>query len=249
MPVEQMNKAVKILVVDDQPGMRLTLKAILSKKGYSVEIAEDGEQAVQMAKDNDFRVIFMDIKMPGISGVDAYLKIKEISPRTTVIMMTAFALEEEIKLAIREGAYAVMHKPLDIEKILGVVTECLENKTLVLLVDDQFEDLELVKLTLERKGFQVTTAQSSSECMHAVTEKRFQIILMDYRMPAVDGIQTLKQVKQVRPDVGVILMSAYTSQELVKKAVEQGSFACVKKPFDTEQLLSTIDQCLKSRKP
>ena len=84
---------IKILVVDDQAGMRLTMKGILTRRGYDVTVAEDGAKALEAVKSMKFRIIFMDIKMPGMSGVDTFVKIKEINPKATVIMMTAFALD------------------------------------------------------------------------------------------------------------------------------------------------------------
>src|SRR5579859_476673 len=90
---------VSILVVDDQSGIRLTLKGILGKRGYKVAIAESGEQAIEAVRKEHFQLILMDIKMPGISGVDAFIQIKEIAPDTTVILMTAYAMEAEIRRA------------------------------------------------------------------------------------------------------------------------------------------------------
>lgn len=240
--------ATSILVVDDQPGVRLTLKGILERKGYPVSVAEDGLQAIELVKKNSYRVIFMDIKMPGLSGVETFLQIKEYAPHTTVIMMTAFAMEEEIKTAIREGAYAVLHKPLDIDRILLLLAECIENKTLVLLVDDQMEDRELLKISLEKKGYKVAAVENSDQCIRELQERRYQIVLMDYRMPGVDGIETLKQVKKVRPDAVVIMMSAYTSEQLVERALEEGSIAFIQKPLDVKQLMLAIDKSIGPQK-
>lgn len=244
MSVEQVEKTIKILVVDDQPGMRLTLQGILKKKGYDVQVAENGMKAVEMVKQTDYRVIFMDIKMPGISGVEAFIQIKAINPRATVIMMTAFALEEEIRTAIQEGAYAVIYKPLDIDKILRVVTECLENQTLILLVDDRVEDRSLFKVILEKKGYNVVDVETGEDCIRQVKEKRFQIIILDMKLPGMDGMETLKEVKKIRPDVAVIMVTAYSETQILEDAMKFGSFACLKKPVDIPKLVDTVKKCL-----
>ena len=245
MPAENSAKEpVKILVVDDQAGMRLTLKGILSRKGYDVSTAEDGLQAIEAAKKTEFRMILMDIKMPGMSGVETFIKIKELNKTATVIMMTAFAVEDEIKRAIQEGAYAVIHKPFDMERILGVIGECLKNQTLVLLVDDRLEDRNLFKQILEKKNYKVVDVGSGEECLKQVKERRFQVILLDIRLPGINGVETLKRVKEIRPDVGVIMITAYSEKELVQEAVEQGSFTCLQKPLDMENLLGVVSRCL-----
>jgi len=248
MTVKQANDSVKILVVDDQAGIRLTLKGILAKRGYQVAVAENGEEAVEAVRQNDFRVIFMDVKMPGMSGVDTFIKIKSIAPKATVIMMTAYAVEDELKRAIREGAYAVVYKPFEIDKILGIVEECLERKTLVLVVDDFVDARDMLKNLLETKGFKVVDVESGEECLQKVKERRFQIILMDIKLPGIDGVETLKQVKQIRPDVAVVMLTGYSLEQAIKEAMQSGSFACLNKPIDVDRLLKVVDQCLEQER-
>ena len=99
----------KILVVDDQRGMRLTLSGVIEDKGYDVTGVEDGYQAIDAASKTLFDVIFMDIKMPGINGVQTFREIKKISPSSVVVMMTGFAVEDLVKEALDEGAFSVVY--------------------------------------------------------------------------------------------------------------------------------------------
>ena len=241
------NERVKVLVVDDQPGMRLSLKGILSRKGYDVTTAEDGPMAVEAARKTKYNMILMDIKMPGMSGVDAFLKIREFQPGVTVIMMTAFAVEDEIKRAILEGAYAVVHKPFEMEKILSVITEGLENRTLVLLVDDNLDDREILHRVLENKGYKVMEVGTGEECLRHVKERHYQVILLDYKLPGIDGLETLAQVKQIRPDVGVVMISAFSESEQLNQGIAEGSLTYLRKPLDTEKLIAVVDECMKQR--
>ena len=116
----------KIRVVDDDPGMRMTLEGIIEDEGYHVVAAEDGYKAIELAKATSFDLIFMDVKMPGINGVDAYKEIKTVSPGSVVVMMTGFAVEELVKEALEEGAYAVIYKPLEVAQILDIVQSVLK---------------------------------------------------------------------------------------------------------------------------
>jgi two-component system response regulator HydG len=248
MTGNQVKEAVKILVVDDQAGIRISLKGILSKKGYQVTVAESGEEALERVKQEDFRVVFMDVKMPGLSGVDTFLKMKEICPKTSVIMMTAYAIEEEIKRAIRGGAYAVIYKPFEMDRILSIVDECLENRTLVLVVDDLVEYRALLKTILEKKGHRVVDVDSGEECLKQIKERKFQIILLDQRLPGINGVETLKQVKEIRPDVSVVMITGFSAEQMVQDAVNSGSYALLNKPVDVTQLLSIVDECLVKEK-
>ena len=91
--------ANKIMVVDDDTDLRSTLQEILMDEGLDVISAEDGFQAVQMASQCQIALILMDIRMPGMDGVEAFLKIKEILPDCTVVMMTGQAVESRIQIA------------------------------------------------------------------------------------------------------------------------------------------------------
>ena len=113
----------KIMVVDDDLDLRITLQEILMDEGRDVVAAEDGIQAVQMASESRIALIFMDIQMPRMNGVDAFLEIKEILPDCVVVMMTGFAVEDLIEKALSEGARTVLSKPVSIEQILEIMRE------------------------------------------------------------------------------------------------------------------------------
>jgi len=112
-----MNAKPTILIVDDDEGILDTMNDILNEKGFEVAIASDGYKAIEMVKVGTFDVILMDIKMPGINGVETFKRIKAIKPLSRIIFMTAYALEDVVNEAKKEGAAAVLYKPLDIEKL------------------------------------------------------------------------------------------------------------------------------------
>ena len=118
-----------ILVVDDLKSIRLTLGSILEDEGHNVVLAENGYQAIEAAKQIPFDLIFMDIKMPGINGVQTFREVKKINPRAAVIMMTAYSEEEVIRRAISRGAYTCIYKPFDVEKLMTVVGEISQRRS------------------------------------------------------------------------------------------------------------------------
>ena len=112
-----------IMVVDDDPGIRITLQEILMDRGRDVILAEDGFQAIQMASENRIALILMDVQMPGMNGVDAFIAIKDILPQCTVVILTGHAAGCLIEKAVSEGVKAVLTKPVSIERLLGIVEE------------------------------------------------------------------------------------------------------------------------------
>ena len=147
-----------IMVVDDDAGIRVTLEGMIEEEGYEVTGVEDGYRAIELAKEAPFALIFMDIKMPGINGVETYREIKKVSPQSVVVMMTGYSVEELIKEALEEGAYAVLYKPFAVEQIIGILQAVLKS-TFVLVVDDQAADRETMRAILEENGYTVSDAQ------------------------------------------------------------------------------------------
>ena len=116
-----MPEGSRILIVDDNASFRQSLSLILRCKGYSVITAGGGEEAIETVAQNSFRVTLMDVRMPRINGLEAFRRIREIRPKAVVMMMTAYAVEDLVQAALREGAWGVLYKPLDIEKVLALV--------------------------------------------------------------------------------------------------------------------------------
>jgi two-component system response regulator HydG len=236
-----------ILVVDDLKSIRLTLGGILEDEGHNVVLAENGYHAIEVAKQTPFDLIFIDIRMPGINGVQTFREIKKINPKAVVIMMTAYSVEDLVREALEEGAYAVVYKPFDIEKIVSIIESALR-QTLILIVDDSFADGETLKAILEERGYSVVTVSTGAEALARVREKRFDIIFLDVRLPDIDGVELFEQVKAVDPEAAVIMMTGYSEEELVQKAISQGVYTCIYKPFDINGILTLVGELSRRRR-
>ena len=121
-----MEPKTRILIVDDNPSITRTMALILEHKGYATTTAQDGQEAVERIVERPFDPVLMDIKMPRMDGIEAFRQIKRIRPQTTVIMMTAYTADDQIQQALDEGAYGVLFKPPDIDKLLGLLQEILD---------------------------------------------------------------------------------------------------------------------------
>ena len=118
----------KILVVDDDQGMREFLEILLAREGYEVTSASGGKEALSLCKKHEFDLAITDLKMPKIDGIDVLKKIKEISPETLVILITAYASGETAVAAMKEGAYDYLEKNFDVEDLKAVIKDALNKK-------------------------------------------------------------------------------------------------------------------------
>jgi len=116
----------RILIVDDQTSIRRTMTGIIEDLGFQVLNAEDGYRAIDEVKSTRFDLVFLDIKMPGINGVQTFREIKKLSPNILVVMMTGFDLSELIDESLDEGAMCVVYKPFGPEQIINLLRSAHE---------------------------------------------------------------------------------------------------------------------------
>jgi len=237
-----MESKASVLIVDDEPGMTETMSAILGHIGYDVKVAGDGFEAIERVKTQPFDVIFMDIRMPGINGVETYKEIKKIRPDTTVVMITAYSVEELIAEALEQGAYGIMYKPFDVRKALEVI-ERINESALVLIVDDELSTCETLMDVLEEKGYRVGRASSGEEALALVREREFDIVFIDIQMPVMNGLEIYSSMKELRPNVKAVMMTGYRMEveEIVDEALKNGVYTCIYKPFDNVKVLKIVE--------
>jgi DNA-binding response OmpR family regulator len=110
----------RVLIVDDGADLAESLAEILIDQGCNVSIAEHGQEAVERACAQDFDIIFMDVRMPVMNGVDSFFMIRSIKPQARVVMMTGFK-ERFVERALQAGAEGPLHKPFAIDEMLALI--------------------------------------------------------------------------------------------------------------------------------
>lgn len=119
--------AKKILVVDDDPSIVSIFEFILTDASYESITANSGEDALEIVRSqSDIDLVFLDVKMPGMSGIDTFREIQRINPMLLVVMMTGYSVDEMLKDAFELGVYGVIYKPFDVEEVISVVDKILK---------------------------------------------------------------------------------------------------------------------------
>jgi CheY-like chemotaxis protein len=166
--VQTMNEPISVLVVDDNEDLLDTLALILKRRGFNVETAANGLSAVDMFRRGAFDVTLMDVILPEINGVEAFRHIREIDPEARVILMTAYSEEDLIAVALQEGVYCVVHKPLRIDQTIEMIKEATSSSP-IMLVGDDTEIIETVVRVADKDGYPVIPAARDEEAVRLLS--------------------------------------------------------------------------------
>jgi DNA-binding NtrC family response regulator len=123
-----MDKLARIIVVDDDESIRKVLATILEEKGYTVDTAENGKQAIEKTGKNFYNLGLFDIRLPDIEGTELLAKVKDTTPRMRKIIVTGYPSLPNAVEALNKGADAYILKPFDMDKILQTIKEQLKNQ-------------------------------------------------------------------------------------------------------------------------
>jgi DNA-binding NtrC family response regulator len=134
----------KILVIDDNRSTLRVIKAILEQEGYDVLIAASDEEAIEAMKKEPIQMCLMDLKMPGLGGIELYRRLKQINENITVIIMTAYGTVESAVTAMKIGIENYLQKPLNFEELKVIIARLFEKIELR-------EDLAILKGQREGK--------------------------------------------------------------------------------------------------
>ncbi len=148
----------RLLVVDDEPVICDVLERLLTKGGHIVVTANDGDEALVRASEQPFELALLDIKMPGLSGVDVHRQLASDYPDLCVVMVTAVAEVATAVQAMKQGAYDYMLKPLNLDDVLMRVVKGLENRQLTISAREHLQDLE-ARLAEQKEELRILTSQ------------------------------------------------------------------------------------------
>lgn len=242
---------MNILIVDDDESLSKTLSLILKRKGFDVMIANSGPEAIEIVRLKPFDLTFMDIKMPGMNGVEVYEQIRNLRPESSVIMITAYALEDLIEKALNLGALGILYKPVDIEKVLSIIEEVSrkpQNST-ILVVDDDMGIAITLKNILMRQGYTVETSYTGIDAIRIAHEKSPEIAVIDIKLPDINGLQVSLALKKENPDISIIIITGYRQElePLFEIALKEAAYTVLDKPLDIGSFLTIVKEISKKK--
>jgi len=192
----------KILIVEDEPNMRLGLKDNLEFEGYEVELAEDGEKALKLIRENNYNLILLDVMLPKISGFDICKTVRKESVQTPIILLTSKGEEIDKVLGLELGADDYVTKPFSLRELLARIKAVLRRGETS--ITNENPDVTIGKLVINFPGYQsfndgilVQMSHKEFEILHFLWKKRNTIVSRDELLSNIWGYEETPTTRTV----------------------------------------------------
>lgn len=252
----------KILLVDDDINHINLLKKRLEASGYTALVAHDGVDGLNQAVHQRPDLIITDVLLPKMNGFQLVEQLKA-NPETNsipIIMMSAvYVTDEDMAKGFDLGAETyvakadlALRKPLQEEALLEATAALLKVEpggaeappVRILVVDDDPEAVRLITKRLQPEGYMLDVARNGKEALEKALAFPFDLMLLDIKLPEVDGLTVLSRIKESRPDICVIMMTAFGSEQVAVDALKRGADDYMIKPLERDEPLPTVRQSL-----
>jgi len=207
-------RAMTILVVDDDPAVHEVLSATLSREGYRLQHARDGEEALEIMRKSPPDIVTLDVMMPKIDGWSV-LGLMKSDPDLQNIPVIMLTIVDDRNLGFSLGASEFMTKPIDRTRLIGLIEQFTHTKDAVILVVDDDPDVRrIIRQAVEGVGMISAEAENGRAALDWLDKNPApSLILLDLMMPEVDGFEFLVKMRQ-RPQAHDIPVVVLTAKEL-----------------------------------
>ena len=181
--------------------------------------------------------------MPGMDGLELYRRIRRISAETVAIVVTAYASSATATSVLDAGAWRILSKPVDLQKLFHLVDEAM-NQPLLLVVDDDHDLCDSLWELFRDRSYRVCLAYDVPEAVNQLRARDYHVVLVDLKLPTGDGTEVLACLPQANPQARSVVITGHRSEmeQLVQKALASGANAVCYKPFEMDLLLDTVSR-------
>lgn len=236
---------MRILIVDDDQDHAESIADILVTNGYAVEVAATGESALSRFTEVEFDVTLMDVRLPGMNGVETFFRFRKVRPGARVIIMTGYSVEQLVAQAVNGGVASVLYKPFQVGNLLDALVKA-KPRGLVLVADDDLEFAESTADILATSGYRVEIARTGQDALRKVRAERIDCLILDLRMPIMSGIEVFVELRASNLMVPTILVTAFPDDGTQARRTFSDE-TLLTKPFDPATLLAVIEATMEAR--
>ncbi len=250
--------APKILVVDDDERIRSLLVDTLSTLGYFSMGAKSAEEALSLLAKEKIDLVVTDVRMPKLNGLSLLKNIKNQNPLLPVLIITGYDHAHTKDEALENGADGFLAKPFRIGKIEELIQKSLGIKLAgteeapyrlkkILVVDDDDELRNMLQEVLSSLDYFPIGVEDGEQALNQLKIQDFDLVISDIRMPKMDGMALLKNIKQTTPELPVVIITGFPASYPTQKAMQEGADGYLAKPFRIEKIDELMRELLSGK--
>jgi PAS domain S-box-containing protein len=238
-----------VVVVDDDRDIAELVRLQLEQAGYRVIVAGRGVEVLELARRHHPDLIVLDILLPDMDG-RAVLETLKAEPTTADIPVLILSVVTDDGTAFDLGAAGYLTKPINETELLQATRAAFARRGRILVVEDDVDTIEMMRLALRRVGYTVDVAAEGYEALSLARRWRPEVILLDLRLPGMDGYEALTHLKRspVTQSIPIVVTSAHVAdpKKEIKRLKAMGVLSFLPKPFTVNQLVTEIDQAIEA---
>jgi len=264
--------------MEDESSVAQGLQMVLTEEGYGVDLAMTGQSALDTWSQKGFDLLVADLRLPDMDGMDVIKRVKAKKPETPVIVITGYASVPSAVEAMKSGVVDYLPKPFTEEEFMARVDKALKarreaptteaaetgedagmgeeeapededtGQPQVLLMEDESSVAEGLKIILSEEGYGVDLAMTGQSALDTLSQKDFDLLVADIRLPDMSGMDVIKQVREKQPDTKVIAITGYSSLNSAVDAMRAGVSDYLAKPFTEEEFMATVERAMKEKR-
>ncbi len=245
---------MRVLIVDDEPGICQRLQRELQKEGCEVDYTTSPVGVLERLRNAEqeekaYALLLLDLRMPKVDGLALLKEIREARLDLDVVIITGYGDEDKAIESIRLGAVDYLRKPISLEALHTAVFRVQQKRAAeekraleysVLVVDDEKELCARIKRELDKEGYRTAVAYDGTEGLDYFSHNRVDVAIVDIRMPRMGGLEMLEKCREITDDFVSIIITGHGDHERAIRALQLGVFNYLRKPLSLEELVTSV---------
>jgi DNA-binding response OmpR family regulator len=266
----------KLLIVDGEDGPRESMRVIFQDE-YKLFLAEDGPDAIELVNQNDIDVVVMDtLAGKSMSGMEVLERLKILKPDIKVIVVTAFETNDTLRRALQLRASDYLNKPFDLATIRTAINKAMQSRTQArdiaaarkkssnnlgitaqqplfkwrgkLLVLDDEEGIRDSMCVIFENEYDLFITEDGPTAIRLAQENDVDVAVLDIHLARMSGIEVLRRLKTLKPDIEVIMMTGLESNDFIRDSLRLGACDFIYKPFDLATIKAAVGKAMQHQK-
>jgi two-component system, chemotaxis family, chemotaxis protein CheY len=250
-----MQRNIRMLIADDSHAVQQILSdaARASKLPLRLSTTDNGHDCLALLNGSNIDLAFIDVHMPELTGTEAFWTARKQGIKTFVTLMSSPPAPEAVDVAIKLQAYEFLFKPFTTNDVLSIIKTYarISSPTRVLIVDDSSAVRQLVQKIIRGSIFncEITEAGNGETALTLARSSEFDVVFLDYNMPGLNGLLTMKRLMLIQPSINVVMISAQHDEARERQAVESGACVFLHKPFNSQDVDRVLHTAFGLRSP